>query len=165
MLLVISSLALLVSWWNGDRFPDAMHLDPAIDEAPRQVGAARPAFVAQANNHEYQINPLYEYELTGLVVSFKRFRPGIGIHERWNDYINVADVCVVWGENAREIDLNAFDFWNLEFTCMYSTRDRAAWERFNGDQLSNNHLVTDEPAVIEEIGRLRVGDQIHFRGW
>ena len=164
-LFLASAVGLALSWWNGDEFAPDMPLDPAIDEEPRQVEVARPMFVARANEHDYQIKPLYEYELTGLVVSFKRFRPGIGIHERWNDYINVADVCVVWGHNASDVDLNAFDFWNLEFTCNYSTRDQVAWEQFNDDQLSNNHLVSDDPSIIAEIGRLRVGDQIHFRGW
>ncbi|MGK7294262.1 MAG: hypothetical protein ACNS61_00365 [Candidatus Wenzhouxiangella sp. M2_3B_020] len=156
---------LALSWWNYDRFADEMALDPAIDEPPRQIEVARPVFTARANEVDYEIRPLYEYELTGLVVSFNRFRPGFGLHERWNDYINVADICVVWGGNARDVDLNAFDFWNGQFTCNFSTGDRRAWERFDGDELSNNHLVTDDPVIRDEIKRLRVGDQVHLRGW
>ena len=161
----VSLFGLALSWWNWDRFPDTLPLDPAIDEPPRQVEVVRPTFVARAHDHDYEIRPLYEYELTGLVVSFKRFRPGIGLHERWNDYINVADICVVWGGNARDVDLNAFDFWNGEFTCNFSTRDRTAWERFDETELSNNHLVTDDPAIRDAIDALEVGDQIHLRGW
>lgn len=165
-ILFIGGLAgLLLSWWNWDQFAGAMVLDPALDEPPRQVEVDEPAVMLQANEFDYRVQPLYAYELTGLVVSFKRFRPGIGIHDRWNDYINIADICVVWGENTRNVDLNAFEFWNLEFTCNYSTRSVADWESFNPDQLSNNHIITNDEGLKEEIRKLEVGDQIHLRGW
>jgi len=165
ILFIAGAFGLLLSWWNWDQFAEAMVLDPALDEPPRQVEVEEPPFMIHANDFDYRVQPLYNYELTGLVVSFKRFRPGIGIHERWNDYVNIADICVVWGENARDIDLNEFKFWNLEFTCMYSTRNQREWERFNPDQLSNNHIVTTDPRLKDEIRKLEVGDQIHLRGW
>lgn len=153
-----------VSWWNRNVFSDPLPWDPALAEPPRQVRIERPAFVANANDIDYRVQPLYSYELTGLVVSFKRFRPGIGLHERWNDYINVADVCVVWGANASELDLNRFDFWNLEFTCYVQTNDLQAWQRFDQDALANNHLLTTDPQVKAVIDDLRVGDIVHLRG-
>jgi hypothetical protein len=71
----------------------------------------------------------------------------------------------VWGDNVRWPDLNAFEFRNGEFTCNYTTRNPAAWERFREDQISNNHLLADNPRVRRAIARVRVGDQIHIRGW
>ncbi|MEX0916105.1 MAG: hypothetical protein WDZ60_09440, partial [Wenzhouxiangellaceae bacterium] len=152
ILFIAGLFGLLLSWWNWDQFAAAMVLDPALDDPPRQFEVDEPAFTLYANDFDYRVQPLYNYELTGLVVSFKRFRPGIGIHERWNDYINIADICVIWGENARDVDLNAFEFWNLEFTCNYSTRSQGDWERFNRDQLSNNHIVTTD----ERLKRMRM---------
>lgn len=153
-----------LAWWNRDAFSETLPYDPALEQEPVQRVIERPAFVANANDVDYRIQPLYAYELTGLVVSFKRFRPGIGLHDRWNDYINVADVCVVWGRNATELDLNRFDFWNLEFTCNFRTRDMDAWERFDQNALANNHLLTTDPAVQSVIDDLRVGDIVHLRG-
>lgn len=164
-LLLLGALGLtLVSWWNRDAFSDPLPWDPALAEPPRQVPVERDAFLARANGVDYRIQPLYRYELTGLVVSFKRFKPGIGIHERWNDYINVADLCLVWGDNASELDLNEFDFWNLEFTCMVRTDDLATWNRFDQDALANNHLLTTDPAVQAVIDELRVGDIVYLSG-
>lgn len=163
-LVVASAMLLAVSWWNRDYFVMPSTLDPALAEDPRQVRVDRPAFTTSAEGVDYRVQPLYEYELTGLVVSFRRFRPGIGLHERWNDYINIADVCVVWGENADGLDLNRFKFWNGEFTCNFSTRDESAWRRFDPNRLSNNHLLTKDPQLKHVIGDLRVGDQIHMRG-
>ncbi|NKI33815.1 hypothetical protein HFP89_01380 [Wenzhouxiangella sp. XN79A] len=159
--LVVTALA----WWNRNAFSEVLPWDPALAEPPRQVAVERPAFMARANDVDYRVQPLYAYELTGLVVSFKRFRPGIGLHERWNDYINVADVCVVWGPNATDLDLNRFKFWNLEFTCNFKTNDRDAWAAFDQNALSNNHLLTTDPRIQAVIDDLRVGDIVHLRGY
>lgn len=159
------SLAIIaLAWWNRNSFADTLPWDPALAEPPRQVQVERPAFMAHAHGVDYRVQPLYDYELTGLVVSFKRFRPGIGLHERWNDYINVADVCVVWGSNVTEVDLNAFKFWNGEFTCNYQTRDSEQWARFDETALSNNHLLTTDPVIKDVLGELRVGDVVYLRG-
>jgi hypothetical protein len=164
--LFFGSLILLVAAWsNRDNFDSDMWIHPAVADEPRQTPVDEPAFTTHANDVDYIVRPKYRYELTGLVVSFKRFSQDYGLHKRWNDFINVADVCVVWGENATDVDLNAFDFWNGEFTCTFSTRNETAWRRFDKNKLSNNHLITDSPRVREVIDELSVGDQVRFSGW
>lgn len=163
-LLLLGAAGVLVSWLNWDRFPPALIKAPGLDEEPRQQPIETEPFVRTVDTVDYRIRPLYDYALTGLVVSYKRFRRGIGIHERWGDYINVADVCVVWGENAH-LDLNAFDFWNLEFTCNYRTHDAQAWRAFDEAGIANNHLITEDPELKSRLGRLEVGDQIRLEGW
>ena len=160
-----SLLMLIASWINHDRFDPDMRVHPAVADDPRQRPVDEPEFTTRANEVEYVVRPKYRYELAGLVVSFKRFSRDYGLHRRWNDFINIADVCVVWGENATEVDLNAFDFWNGEFTCTFSTRDEAAWRSFDRHRLSNNHLITDDPRVRELIDELEVGDQVRISGW
>jgi len=72
---------------------------------------------------------------------------------------------VVWGNNVTKVDLNAFDFGNGEFTCTFRTRDEQAWRAFHVEQISNNHLITDDAYLREQIGDLAVGDQIHIEGY
>jgi hypothetical protein len=160
-----SLVLLLLSWINRDRFDPELPVHPGVTQEPLQNPVDEPEFTARANGVEYRVRPKYAYELSGLVVSYRRFSPDYGLHRRWNDFINVADVCVVWGVNATDVDLNAFEFWNGEFTCTFATRNETAWRRFDRDRLSNNHLITDDPAVREVIDRLEVGDQVRFRGW
>lgn len=160
-----SLILLIISWWNRDEFVDDIETVRGLAGEPEQTEASKPPFTVRANDVEYEVRPQYRYELTGLVVSFKRFSPGIGLHERWNDYINVADVCVVWGDNASEIDLNKFKFHNGEFTCNIRTRDGEAWRRFDKHKLSNNHLLTDDELIRDRIDDLEVGDQIRLSGW
>ncbi|RFF30623.1 hypothetical protein DZC52_07800 [Wenzhouxiangella sediminis] len=155
----------MTAWSNRDNFDSDMWIHPAVADEPRQSPVDEPEFTTHANDVDYIVRPKYRYELTGLVVSFKRFSQDYGLHKRWNDFINVADVCVVWGDNATDVDLNAFDFWNGEFTCTFSTRNETAWRRFDKNKLSNNHLITDSPRVREVIEELEVGDQVRFSGW
>jgi hypothetical protein len=160
-----SLIVLVASWVNHDRFDPDMRVHPAVSEEPLQEPVDQPEFTTRANDVDYVVRPKFRYELTGLVVSFKRFSEDYGLHKRWNDFINIADVCVVWGENATEVDLNAFDFVNGEFTCRFSTRSEAAWRSFDKNQLSNNHLITDVPRVRDLIDELAVGDQVRISGW
>jgi len=160
-----SLLTLAAAWSKRDDFDPDMPLQAAVSEEPSQRPVDASEFTATANDVDYLVRPRYRYDLTGLVVSFKRFSSDYGLHKRWNDFINVADICVVWGSNATDVDLNAFDFWNGEFTCSFATSDEAAWRRFDKHKLSNNHLITDDPRVREVIEELRVGDQVRLRGW
>lgn len=160
-----SVILLAASWSNHDDFDPDMWIHPAVADEPLQNPVDKQEFTTRANEVDYVVRPKYRYELTGLVVSFKRFSQDYGLHKRWNDFINVADICVVWGSNASNLDLNEFSFSNGEFTCMIRTRNREQAERFNPDQLSNNHLITDSESIRERIDELEVGDQIRIEGW
>lgn len=112
----------------------------------------------------YMVRPLYEYELHGLVVS-KRWHDGrFGLHRLWGDHLNVADVCVVWGSNARVELLREFDFANGEFTCYFVTRSNSAWASFAPARVSNNHLLVGEDGVRYDVEDAQIGDQIRVRG-
>ncbi len=122
-------------------------------------------FQVQLNDVEYHVAPEYEYDLHGLVVSYEHHDGDRMLHRRWNDHLNVADVCVVWGTNASQLDLNDFRFWNGQFTCFFRTKDQAAWRAFDTTGLSNNHLLTEDPYLRDRIASVRIGDQIRIRGW
>src|SRR5690606_17046270 len=50
----------------------------------------------------------FEYDLKGLVVSWRRHDGNSRMHRRANDPLHGADVCVLWGNNARSEHLDAF---------------------------------------------------------
>ena len=86
------------------------------------------------------------------------------MHRLSADHLNVADLCVVWGDTARSPLLDRIKFWNGIFTCNFSTRDQAAWRAFDVTEVSNNHLVSDDARVRDAIDRVRIGDQVRIRG-
>jgi hypothetical protein len=160
-----SCLLLLASCWHRNDFPTAMPVLSGLSQEPQQRPVDEAAFSVTRDGVTYRVEPRYEYELQGMVVSYALHNPRYSLHRLWNDSLNVADLCVVWRDNVRAQDLNRFKFWNGEFTCNYSTKDAAAWERFRSDQISNNHLLAGNDFQRRQIGKVRIGDQIRVRGW
>lgn len=153
-----------VSCWQADTLPDAIDAVAELTEDPEQVTARLAPFHVEQGGVRYRVEPQYRYRLNGLVVSRRTHDGNYMLHRRWNDHLNVADVCVVWGENA-QTDLSAFDFWSGQFTCFFETRDEAAWQRFRPDQLSNNHLLSNDAYLRQRLSSLEVGDQIRLEGY
>jgi hypothetical protein len=160
-----SCLLLLVSCWHRNDFPESLSMQAGLAQEPQQRPVDEAAFSIVRDGVTYRVEPRYEYELQGLVVSYALHNPRYSLHRLWNDSLNVADLCVVWRDNVRAQDLNRFKFWNGEFTCNFSTRDTAAWERFRSNQISNNHLLADNDFQRRQIGKVRIGDQVRIRGW
>ena len=160
-----SLILLLVSCWQRNDFPEDLSVSPELLEPPAQSKTESEPFKVTHNDVEYEIKTLHEYDLNCMFVSYAHHDGNYSLHRLWNDHINVADVCVVWSENANGTDLNHFKFWNGKFTCNFKTRDSGAWERFRENQISNNHLLTDDRYIRKKIEQVRIGDQIRMRGW
>jgi len=161
----ISCLLLLASCWQRNDFPEDMAVDDNLLQAPLQQPVQESPFTVDRDGVQYRVEPLYQYELHGLVVSYEHHDGNYSLHRLWNDHLNITDICVVWGHNAGQLDLNRFDFWNGEFTCNYKTGDQAAWEQFQPEALSNNHLLVDRRVLRKMIEQVRIGDQVRIRGW
>jgi hypothetical protein len=88
-----AALALFpVSCWNCNDLPEGIPLADGILRAPLQTQAtASPFSVASAVRHA---------ALRGVVVSCGPHDGNHSLHRLWNDHINVADLCVVPGDNA-----------------------------------------------------------------
>lgn len=161
-----ASLALLiVSFWNRNDFPDSMQFSSDIHQEPIQTPVEQAPFDVSINQRTYQIEPLFEYELYGMVVSYQHHDGDSMLHAAWNDHLNMLDLCVVWDQSATTPYLSELDFWNGQFTCFVNTRDQAAWDSFNMDQLSNNHLISVDPYIRKQVKKVRIGDQVRVRGW
>jgi hypothetical protein len=99
-----------------------------------------------------------------MIVSYRQHEGNSRMHLQANDHLNVADVCVVWGDNT-ESELQKLDFWNGIFTCNVFTRNMQAWESFDMNQLSNNHLISDDDFIRRQVRKIQIGDQIRVRGY
>jgi len=157
---------LLAARWNVDTLPPAQQLRPELLDEPRQMAVDRPAFSVRAGDVEYKVLPLHRYELYGLVVSRHDSDTWWDyIHKEWNDKLNVADLCVVFGENARSGAYRDISFSSGQFVCNFETSSSAAYAAFDQAAASNNHLLTADTGIAERIRKARIGDQIHFTGY
>lgn len=163
---LLSFILFLVSFWQRNDFSeDRPPVNSALLQEPLQTPTDKAAFAVTAGDIRYQIQPLYEYDLYGLIVSYRHHDGDYALHKLWNDHLNVADVCVVWQQNATDAHLHHLDFWNGQFTCNVKTSNQAAWDSFQMNQLSNNHLLSVDNAVRDKLNDIRIGDQIHIKGW
>ena len=163
-IIVLSFFWLLVSFWNRNEIPGSIDYVDAIAEDPRQTRTGRRSFTASWDDVDYLVEPEYDYDLVGMIVSFRHHNDNSRMHRLADDHLNMLDVCVVWGENAGGAQLDKIDFWNGIFTCNVKTRDQAAWDSFDIHQLSNNHLISDDEDIRDRVRKVRIGDQIRIRG-
>jgi hypothetical protein len=163
-LLAASALALVVCFWNRNDIPGAIDLDPRLADEPDQRPTPDSPRTLHYADTDYRVEPVYEYELHGLVVSYRQ-HDGESFMHRWsNDHLNVADVCVIWGDSARSEHLGKLRFWNGIFTCNVRTRDSEAWASFDIYELANNHLISADPRIRDRVADVRIGDQIRIKG-
>ncbi len=143
-----------VAWLKTDTLPKVLSFSRALATEPRQQEVEQPPVDVEIGGVAYRVEPSHRYALDGMVVSYRIHDGDHLLHRIWNDHLNVADLCVVWGDDAGGVDLHAFEFANGEFTCTFRTRSDKEWRAFRLDQISNNHLITADPA-------LRAADRRH----
>lgn len=160
------SLACVATGWLMDgKLPARTALDDRLTTEPTQTQTDVPAFDALAGGVRYRITPVFEYDISGLVVSLHHSDAWWDwIHAASNDHLNVVDLCVVWGANAASGAYTRMHFSSGQFVCYFSTEDPSAWRPEYVRALSNNHLLTDDTRVARRLQGLRVGDQIRLRG-
>lgn len=165
IIIAVSFLGLLISFWNRNDLPGSIDYVPAVNNEPTQKKTRKKPFEASYRAVNYEIEPVFEYELHGMVVSYRHHDGDSRMHMRSNDHLNMLDVCVIWGDNTRNPRLDKIDFWNGIFTCNVKTRDQVAWDAFDMSQLSNNHLISDDEFIRDQVIDVRIGDQIKVSGY
>jgi hypothetical protein len=165
--LMIASLVVAAgSWWMKDALPPPAALAADVLEQPKQVRTAKPAIDTTVNGIDYRIQPRFAYNLSGLVVSLHHSDSWWDYaHKEWGDHINLMDLCVVWGGTAEAGAYKKVSFSNNQWECHWSWSSAAAGRNFNHQEVSNNHIVTDNPAVAKVLRKIRIGDQIRISGY
>lgn len=165
-LIALALVTLIVCLWHRNRLPAAAQLSPEMYRIPDQTSLVEAPFTRTVGDTTYTIKPLFEYDLYGLVVSehdstvFWDY-----IHEAANDHLNVIDLCVVWGDDARRGSYRDVSFSSGEFTCYFSPRSERAAHDFDIYQISNNHLLTESPFLAKTLRNVHIGDEVHFHGY
>ncbi len=165
LLLLAGLVPIAVGTYARGLLPSANQIVSSAIDDPIQINQVKPAFKTTVKNVEYTIAPQAEYDLRGVVVSRHDSSSFWDVlHSQWNDHLNVADLCIVWGTNLQTDVYRKLNYHNLQFTCNYGTNDTNAFAQFNEDQISNSHLLTDDSGVAKKIRSLKVGDQVQIRG-
>lgn len=163
---IASALALVTVYLRKDELPDPGFYDQKQLTVPLQTATTLKPFTLDANGQNYVIKPKFAYDLHGVIVTYSN-ADGFGNiwhHKRWQDFINLRDLCVIWGSNVQSGVYKKMQFSSDSWTCWVRWPDRATGEQFKSNELSNNHLLTNNPLIKKALMQAQVGDQIHLVG-
>ena len=120
ILLIICVLIFALSLYFQEKLPENTSILPQVLQSPVQTNTSKREFDAIAGNTRYKINPLYEYELYGLVVSYQHTQHWWDYyHQQWKDYINFKDLCVIWGDNIKSEVYKQMKFNSSSWVCYH----------------------------------------------
>lgn len=165
-LFLFSLLLLGVTFVLKDRLPEPGELDLARLGPPLQMPTDRPVFTISVRDQAYQITPRFEYELFGVVASFSDADAlkNIWHHESWKDFINIRDLCVIWGENISSGIYQDLRIHNDSWSCWVAWSKPYVGSQFDRTAFSNNHLLTDDPEIASTLMALERGDLVRLKG-
>jgi hypothetical protein len=164
--MIASLLVAAVAWWMKDVLPPPAALKADLYSEPKQVRVTKPPIDTNVNGVAYRIQPRYTYDMSALVVSLHHSDTWWDyVHRENNDHLNLMDLCVVWGESAKNGAYKGISFSNNQWECHWGTSSQEAWAAFDQAEVANNHMVTDDPALAKALRNIRIGDQIRVRGY
>ncbi len=154
------------TYFQKDRLPEIDFYDATQLKSPQQTSTHKQSFETRVNDQTYTVNPLFDYELHGVIVSYHDADSFTDIthHRRWQDYLNLRDLCVVWGDNINNGVYREMDFSNDSWTCWAYWENAEIGSRFSMTQLSNNHLLADDDEIKRRLMSAQPGDHIRLKG-
>lgn len=169
ILLLISVVLFVVSIFQKGKLPDKEEILDELHREPIQTETEEVSFETERGKITYNIKPLYSYELYGLIVSYHNSESWFDYyHKEWQDFINVRDICVIWGNNIQSEVYKQMEFSNGSFTCYPKFKrnsDPEWWSKYENSSLSNNHLLYSDEEIFEKIKEAEKGDQIYLKGY
>lgn len=160
---VILTILFLISIFQIKKLPQKLEINTSLYNEPIQTNTKRNNFDFKYREKNYNVIPIADYQLWGLVVSVNNINSWFNYYHDKNT-VNLKDVCVIWGDNIKnESYLNQkTKFKNGEWTCYVSWWSSEG--KINMEQLSNNHLLSADENIQKAIIDVNVGDQIYLKG-
>jgi len=152
---------LAVSFFARNNYKSVGDIAPEVLQDPIQTPVASSASISfKANGYVYELEPLYNYEISAMLVHKLNYRT-FSIYKF--DKVFPFDLCLIWGDNLSKRPYRAG-------TLSFSQDCRFCWAQwrepipFNLTQISNNHLLMNSKKFERVIGFLVYGDQIKIKG-
>ena len=163
--ITVSIFLLIVSHYFGSKLPAIERITYDIENSsPQQNLATKDPFELKYEGDTYVIEPLAEYQIAGLVVTHNHIIPWFEL-SRNEHSVNIKDICIIWGDNVKSENYREISYWSGPWTCHIKPKSQRAFQEFHPHQLSNNHLLSDDPEVLEKINQIQLGDQVFLEGY
>lgn len=102
--MLCSAILCAIAYVFKDQLPEPYFYNNDLLTPPVQQPTDTMPFQIDEHGESYLITPKYDYELSGMVVTYNDASQlgNIWHHKRWKDFINVRDLCVIWGDNVHQ---------------------------------------------------------------
>lgn len=154
-------LVFIVTFFTRNDVRSVTEVDPEVLRQPIQIQVYNAEIIHFVKDgYEYFLTPVYEYDISGLVVGKMDYR-FFSIDKM--DSTFPFDVCLIWGSNV----LRGL---HTDRRVKFSEDCRWCWAYWSGDvnfnlnELSNNHLLIDNNDVLKQLRSVCRGDQLRIRG-
>ncbi|MBN3038154.1 MAG: hypothetical protein JW869_01895 [Candidatus Omnitrophica bacterium] len=165
LILLLSSMLFIISVFQKGRLPDKKDILPQLYQVPVIAKTYEEPFEVERKGLTYSIKPLHSYRLYGLLVAYHNNVRFIDYyHRQWGDFLNIKDICVIWGDNLKDLDYKKVRFKTGSFTWeAHASCD--VWRNFKSHCLSYNHLLVGNEKVAVMVKKAKRGDQIYMQGY
>ena len=150
-----------ITFFTKDNYRNVDEIVPPVLKKPVQKKPANMDGINFINNdYEYELVPLYDYEIAGLVVHRMDYS-WFSIYK--GDSVFPLDLCMIWGSNAEN---KIYQSRSLSFSqdmrfCFYRWWGNV---KFNQQEVSNNHLLINSEEIEKKIRNISTGDQVKIKG-
>lgn len=151
----------IFSFFARNNFKSVKESDPELFNKPVKSKLVDDSLIEfSQNGFDYKVKPLYEYEMSALVVN--RMNYTILSLSRTSSVFPV-DLCVTWGKN---VESGAYKHPSVRFRqdirfCFGNWSNDSG---FKWQEVSNNHLVIRDEKLRKKALSINEGDQIRVKG-
>ena len=129
---------------------------------PVQTATEQLPFTVRLKNQIHHVKPLYNYSISGMVVSCG-FSKNMAKHR--SDNLNIMDVGIIWGTNLNPAVYKKIEFYNNGVWLHAKTKNKDVWKHLDQGRLSNNHLLSNDPQLSKRIKAIKRGDVVSIEGY
>jgi len=153
---------LCVSFLQKGSYKSVDDIENTTLQTPIQTEADWIPIVFERDGYTYTLHPLYNYTLNGLVVSALQYDTWYSMSRVTKTFTK--DVCIIWWDTVakrgyQEKSLSIKQDFRF---CLYRYFTNNI--TFNGNELSNNHLIPKNSEVEKKILTIESGDQVKIIG-
>lgn len=163
MLGVFVSVFLLLSLSGCDRPHlsgiETGKIDLTRDPLQTLCRSERP-MVKEVKNGIFTLTPVAEYNISGVVVSKKRYKEG------WEGEISPVDLAIVWGKLADPGYGRDVTFWQSQRWYFFKYGERSRLDHATiATHSGNHHMIPATPNVRKALLSIRKNDQVVLKGF
>ncbi len=157
-------ITLVFTYFSRKNYRKVDDIDPEVLEKPIQkelYESEKKNIEFEKDGVKYQLEPLYQYEINGLIVHEMTYDNWYSMSKR--DSIFPKDFCMIWGSN---VENKSYQNKDLSFSqdmrfCLWNYTGHV---KFDNSEISNSHILTNDKEFNKKAKSLMPGDQVKIEG-